>query len=99
MPTMTMPTPQRLATQPVAASFQLPKARLADLHVRIAAAEFLKADVALPGAALHGRGERAVVPFDFLGLLVQIEIVDQLAVEDDLQPRALEGDLVGIPFR
>lgn len=58
--------------------------RVADLDVAVAAAQFLEADPALAGAVLDGGSVRAVVAFDLLALLVQVEVQDDGSVEDDV---------------
>ena len=66
----------------------------ADLDLVAVAAEFLETDVSSRGPVYDLRGNRAVMAFDGLRLLVKVQIMNQLSVELHLQASSLEADLV-----
>ena len=72
--------------------------RAAYFDVRAASAQLLKTNVASARAILHRRGQAAIVPFHSLVLLVEVQVLNRLAVEHRFQVRSLERDVVLVPF-
>jgi len=70
---------------------------LADLYRNLVAAEVLEADVALSGAFLDRRRVGVVMALDRLVEPGQVGVLDQLAVEGDLEAVSLERDDEVVP--
>lgn len=57
---------------------------VADEDVFPASAEFLETDMPLAGAIFDRRGQRAIVAFDFLVLLGEVQVLNHFSIEHDL---------------
>src|SRR5439155_23378563 len=75
-------------------AIQHPDPGIADLDMIVAAAQLLKTDVAPARAVLYGQRGRAVVAFDRLRLLVEVQVLNRFAIESHFEARTPEQHAV-----